>query len=77
VLHGAVHHAVVGEPEGRLVEGGGPLGESVDAAGAVENRVLGMDVEMGEAHRRPENTSGTRRIDEASAGRPLYARFGA
>jgi hypothetical protein len=53
-LDGTVHHAVVGEPDGRLLERGGTLDEGVDLAGAVEQRVLGMDVEMraaGCAHR--------------------------
>jgi glutathione S-transferase len=33
-----------------------------------------MDVEMGEAHRRSENTSGVRRLDPAGAEKPLAAR---
>jgi hypothetical protein len=45
-LDRAVHHAVVGEPERRLAELGGPLGELLDLARAVEQRVLGVDVEM-------------------------------
>ena len=45
-LDGAVHHAVVGEPEGGLAEGGGALREAVDVAGAVEQRVLGVDVQV-------------------------------
>jgi hypothetical protein len=45
-LHGAVHDAVIGQPEGRLAELGRALRELVDLAGAVEQRVLGVDVEM-------------------------------
>src|SRR5207247_10844158 len=45
-LDGAVHHAVVREPEGGLAEGGGALREAVDLAGAVEERVLRMDVQV-------------------------------
>ena len=48
-LDRAVHHAVVGEPEGGLAEARGALGELVDLARAVEQRVLGVDVEMGAA----------------------------
>ena len=53
-LDGAVHDAVIGQSEGRLAEGRGALGEGVDLARAVEQRVLGMDVQMcasGGAHR--------------------------
>ena len=42
----AVHHPVVGEPEGRLPELRGPLRHRVDLAGAVEQRVLAVGVEM-------------------------------
>ncbi len=45
-LHGAVHDAVVGQPDGGLVIGRGALGQLVDVAGSVEERVLGVDVEM-------------------------------
>ena len=45
-LDRAVHHAVVGQPDGRLVVGRGALGELVDVARAVEQRVLGVDVEV-------------------------------
>src|SRR5687768_9823228 len=65
---------VSGEPEGRLIEGRGPLGESVDAAGAVEHRILGMDVEMGEAHRDPEDTSGVRRLRPGRRGDSRWMR---
>ena len=44
---GAVHDAVVGQPERRLAEVRGALGERLDLARAVEQRVLGMDVQMG------------------------------
>ena len=46
-LDRAVHHAVVGEAEGRLTELRRALGQRVDLAGAVEQRVLGVDVEVG------------------------------
>ena len=46
-LHHAVHDAVVGETEGRLVELGGSLCQILDPACAVEQRVLGVDVQMG------------------------------
>jgi hypothetical protein len=46
-LDGAVHHAVVGQAEGGLAEGGGALGQRVDLAGAVEQRIFAVDVEMG------------------------------
>ena len=46
-LDRAVHHAVVGEPERGLPERGGALDEAVDLRGAVEQRVLGVDVEVG------------------------------
>ena len=69
VLDRAVHHAVVGEPQRRLPVGGGALGQRVDPAGAVEHRVLGVDVEMGEA------TSGLR-IYGRDPTAPLAARAG-
>ena len=52
-LDGAVHHAVVGQPQGRLAERRRALGQLVDLARPVEQRVLGMDVEVGAggAHR--------------------------
>ncbi len=46
-LHRAVHHAVIGETECRLLELSGALGERVDLAGAVEQGVLGVHVQMG------------------------------
>ena len=46
-LDGAVHHAVVGQRQGRLVERRGALRERVDLARAVEQRVLGVNVQMG------------------------------
>jgi len=45
-LHGAVHHTVIGERDGGLAEARGAFGELVDLAGAVEQRILGMDVEV-------------------------------
>ena len=47
VLDRAVHDAVVGQPERGLAEVGGALGERLDLARAVEQRVLGVDVQMG------------------------------
>ena len=58
VLHGAVHHAVVGEPERRLIERGGALCQRVDAAGAVEHRVLGVNMEVDGRHGSPNIGSG-------------------
>jgi hypothetical protein len=52
-LHGAVHHAVIGQPDGGLSVGCGALRQRIDLARAVEQRVLGVDVQMrdgGAAH---------------------------
>ena len=46
-LDRAVHHAVIGQAQRRLLELGGACRERVDLARPVEQRVLGMDVEMG------------------------------
>ena len=46
-LDGAVHHPVVGQAQRRLVERGRALGQSVDLARAVQQRVLGVDVQVG------------------------------
>jgi len=46
-LDGAVHHTMVGQRERRLPEGRGALGERVDLARPVEQRVLGVDVQVG------------------------------
>ncbi len=46
-LDRAVHHAVVGERERRLVERRRARRQRVDLARAVEQRVLGVDVQMG------------------------------
>ncbi len=46
-LDRAVHHAVVGEAEGGLVELRGARRQRVDLAGSVEQRVLGVNVQMG------------------------------
>src|ERR1019366_3015545 len=46
-LHRAVHDAVVRQPQGRLAELRGTLRERLDLARAVEQRVLGVHVEMG------------------------------
>ena len=46
-LDGPVHHAVVGQPERRLVERRSARDEVVDLACAVEQGVLGVDVKVG------------------------------
>ena len=46
----AVHHAVIGDGDGRLPERLGALDELPDAAGAVEQAVFGVDVQMGKGH---------------------------
>jgi hypothetical protein len=52
-LHGAVHDAVIGKPERRLIERGRTRRELLDLARPVQKRVLGVDVEVraGVAHR--------------------------
>jgi hypothetical protein len=45
-LDGAVHHAVVGQAERRLAELGGPRRQGVDLARAVQQRVLGVHVQV-------------------------------
>ena len=45
-LHRAGHRAVIGERDRRHLELGRPRDEVRDPAGAVEDRVLGVDVEM-------------------------------
>ena len=45
-LDRAVHHAVVGEAERGLAERRRARGEAVDVRRAVEQRVLGVDVQM-------------------------------
>ena len=45
-LDRAVHHAVVGEPQRRLPQLGGPCRHRVDLAGAVEQRVLAVGMKM-------------------------------
>jgi hypothetical protein len=47
-LHRARERAVVGEPDGRHLELRGARRKSRDAAGAVEDRVLGVDVQVDE-----------------------------
>src|SRR5205085_9318326 len=75
-LHGAVHHAVVGEPEGGLPEGRGALREVVDLAGAVEERVLRVDVQVDGfrgRHRESQHRCGgrwNRRLTPLVAGFP-------
>ena len=60
-LKRAVQDAVVGEPQCRHPELRGASGERVDLAGAVEQRVLGMDVQVdgaGRAHGRQSRAGG-------------------
>jgi hypothetical protein len=64
---------VVREPQRRLAKRRRALGQRVDAAGAVEHRVLRVHVEMGEAHPDPEHTSATRRLRGGAASIPLVA----
>ena len=45
-IDGAVHHAVVGQPQRRLAELRRPRRHRVDLAGAVEQRVLAVGVQM-------------------------------
>ena len=66
VLHGAVHHAVVRQPQRGLLECGGALGQRLDPAGAVEERVLRVHVEVDTAHARGECTVGRRRLGRRS-----------
>ena len=53
-LDRAVHHAVVGEADRRLIERRGPLDQGLDLARPVEQRILGVDVQMraGRGHSR-------------------------
>jgi hypothetical protein len=46
VLDGAVHHAVVREPERRHLQLRGSRRHAVDLAGAIEQRVLAVDVQV-------------------------------
>ena len=46
MVNGAIHHAVIGEGERGHIHFGGALGHVFDAIGAVEQRILGMDVKM-------------------------------
>jgi hypothetical protein len=48
----AVHVAVVGDAEGRLAVGHGGAHDLADTGSPVEHRVLGVDVEVGEASSR-------------------------
>ena len=51
-LDGACERAVVGERDRRHLQLGGPLGELRDPARPVQDRVLGVDVEMDEGRSR-------------------------
>ncbi len=46
-LHRTVHHAMVGQPQGGLLELRSAFGERLDLAGAVEQGVLGVHVQVG------------------------------
>ena len=56
-LHRARQRAVVGEPDGRHLELRGALREGRNTAGPVEDRVLGVDVQMDEVPRTQEGQS--------------------
>ena len=71
-LDGAGERAVVGERDGGHLQLGGAGGQRGDAAGAVEDRVLGVDVEMDEGcfrHGPPDHRNGM-----PSASRPSDTR---
>ena len=72
-LDGAVHHAVVGEAEGRLVELRGARGERLDLARPVEQRVLGVDVQMGAGWGRSLRSMLCATAADGSAPAPLFA----
>ncbi len=81
-LHRAVHHAVVGEADGGLAERGGALRQRLDLAGAVEQRVLGVDVQMRDGRRaHGEGTLGGAADDNRSptiwSAHPADVRHGA
>ena len=84
-LDGAVHHPVVGEPERGLAERGGAGGQALDVRGAVEQRVLGVDVQVragvgahGVAHTRgrARTVKGARGL-AAPCGKPRSGDLGA
>ena len=81
-LDRAVHHPVVGEPEGRHSQLRRAGGHRVDLAGAVEQRVLAVGVQMGDgrgAHGQGAIMPSEARCHPPAAARPLrYLRaFGA
>ncbi len=47
--HRAEHVAVVGDGDGRGAQVGDPIGQAVDPVAAVQQRVLGVQVQVGEA----------------------------
>ena len=53
VLDRPVHHTVVGQPQRRHLQLGRPLRELVDLAGAVEQRILAVDVQMDRSSAHP------------------------
>ena len=72
-LHGARHRAVVGERDRRHLELGGPLDEIRNPAGAVEDRVLRVDVEVDErsvSHARWTPYKPSRRARPGAAATP-------
>ncbi len=59
-LDGPVHHAVVGQRDRRLLERRGSRDQRVDVARAVEQRVLGVDMQVDAGRRRQIKRSGIR-----------------
>ena len=73
-LDGAGQAAVVGEADGRHLELCGARGERRDAAGAVQDRVLGVDVQMDEGrlrHSVGQSTNPVRRSPSARRAGPV------
>jgi hypothetical protein len=69
-LDRAVQHAVIGEPQRRHPELGGTFGQLLDLAGAVEQRVLGVDMQMDGARRAHGATSVGARGDARIGPKP-------
>ena len=74
-LDRAVHHAVVGEPERGLPERGRALHEAVDLRGPVEQRVLGVDVQVGAGGRGHGGPLMLEVREDAFGGLPDVARY--
>jgi hypothetical protein len=68
-LDRAVHDAVIGKAERRLPELGGPGRQVVDLARSVEQRVLGVDVEVGAGGARHGVIEDRRRFGSTHAAR--------